>query len=178
MVTTPEQVVAFNKANLDTAVGVASVALTGAELFLDLQLNTTKDVLAEAGKATEKFLAVKDVKDLQGFQPALDPSWQKAVAYSRSVYELAAQTQSKIAKLVEARVAELNGEFVAAVEKAAKSAPAGSDVAVAAVKSAVTAANTAYDNFSRVAKQVAELAEANVAAATEVAKGPSKKKAA
>lgn len=178
MVTTPEQVVAFNKANLDTAVGVASVALTGAELFLDLQLNTAKNALAEAGKASEKFLAVKDVKDLQGLQPGLEPGWQKAVDYSRSVYELATQTQSKIAKLVEARVAELNGEFVAAVEKAAKSAPAGSDVAVAAVRSAVTAANTAYDNFTRVAKQVAELAEANVNTATEAVKGAPKKKAA
>ena len=52
----------------------------------------------------------------------------------------------------------------------------GSDVAVAAVKSMLAAANSAYDNFTKVAKQATEIAEANVAAATETAKGLAKPK--
>jgi secreted Zn-dependent insulinase-like peptidase len=62
------------------------------------------------------------------------------------------------------------GEFQKTVagllDKAAKSAPAGSDVAVAAVKSAIAAATSAFDNMNKAAKQVAEITEANVAAAT------------
>ena len=57
-----------------------------------------------------------------------------------------------------------------------KNAPAGSDVAVAAVKSMLAAANSAYDNFTKVAKQATEIAEANVAAATETAKRPGEDK--
>ncbi len=56
------------------------------------------------------------------------------------------------------------GKLVA--EYIAKNAPAGSDVAIAAVKSAIAAANTAYDNMTKAAKQVGEMAETNLAAAT------------
>jgi hypothetical protein len=66
---------------------------------------------------------------------------------------------------------------VSALDKFAKNAPAGSDVAVAAVKSALAAANSAYDSLTKVAKQATEIAEANIAAAT-AAVGKEKKKAA
>ncbi|MGE5639381.1 MAG: phasin family protein, partial [Clostridia bacterium] len=57
-----------------------------------------------------------------------------------------------------------------------KNAPAGSDVAVAAVKSMLAAANSAYDNLTKVTKQATEIAEANVNAATETVKGLAKAK--
>ena len=57
-----------------------------------------------------------------------------------------------------------------------KNAPAGSDVAMAAVKSMLAASNTAYDNFTKVTRQATEIAEANVAAATETVKGLAKAK--
>ena len=60
--------------------------------------------------------------------------------------------------------------------RVAKSAPAGSDVAVAAVKSMLAAANSAYDNLTKVTKQATEIAEANVNAATETVKGLAKAK--
>ena len=88
------------------------------------------------------------------------------MAYSRSLYEIAAQTQEEISKVVEAQFTETNKNVASVLDKAAKNAPAGSDVAVAAVKSAIAAANSAYDSISKAAKQVAEIAEANVAAAT------------
>ena len=60
-----------------------------------------------------------------------------------------------------------------------RSLPAGSDVAVAAVKSAMAAANSAYDSFTKVVKQATDMAEANVTAATAtVVKQAGKKKAA
>jgi hypothetical protein len=40
----------------------------------------------------------------------------------------------------------------------------------------IAAANSAYDNMSKVAKQATEIAEANVAAATETVKGLAKAK--
>jgi hypothetical protein len=52
------------------------------------------------------------------------------------------------------------------LDQSLKNAPAGSDAAVAAVKSAMAVANAAYDNMTKAAKQVTEIAEANVAAAT------------
>ena len=50
-------------------------------------------------------------------------------------------------------------------------ATAGSDVGVAAVKSMLSAANSAYDTFTKAAKQATEIAAANAPAATETMKG-------
>jgi hypothetical protein len=47
---------------------------------------------------------------------------------------------------------------------------------VSAVKQMIAAANSAYDNFNKVAKQATEIAEANVAAASETVKGLTKSK--
>jgi len=65
------------------------------------------------------------------------------------------------------------------LDKVSKNAPAGTDIGVAAVKSALAAASSAYDNFNRVVKQATDIAEANVTAASAtVAKQSGKKKAA
>mgnify|MGYP001259449526 CR=1 FL=1 len=48
----------------------------------------------------------------------------------------------------EARAGEWNENFVSILDKAVKNAPAGSDVAVTAVKQMIAAANSAYDNLN------------------------------
>jgi hypothetical protein len=92
------------------------------------------------------------------------------------VYEVATEANAELSKMAEKRVAEWNENFTALLDKAVKNAPAGSDVAVAGIKSMLAAANSAYDNFSKVTKQATEIAEANVAAATETVKGLAKAK--
>ena len=167
MFTTPEQFAAYNKANTEAALSVANAAFAGVERLAALNLNTVRTMLEEAIANTKAVLAVKDVEALMSLQSALaQPMVEKAVAYNRSVYEIATQSQGEITKLLEAQMAELNKSVAEALDTAAKSAPAGSDVAVAAVKSAIAAANSAYDSVNKAAKQVAEIAEANVTAAT------------
>jgi phasin family protein len=164
---TPEQFAAANKANIETLLTLANSAFANAERLAALNLNTARSVLEDGVANAKALLAVKDVQELVNLQAALaQPLVEKAVAYNRSVYEIASQSQEEFSKMFEAQVAELNKNLAAALDKAAKSAPAGSDVAVAAVKSAIAAANSAYDSVSKAAKQVAEIAEANVAAAT------------
>jgi hypothetical protein len=75
-----------------------------------------------------------------------------------------------MSKFFETRFADLNKNLTAALDKAVKSAPAGSDVAVAAVKSALAAANQAYDAFSKATKQVTEATEATITAASTTTK--------
>lgn len=173
----PEQLVAFNKANLETAVSLANVVIEGTERLANLQLAAAREVLAEGAKNAKGLLAVKDAQDLLGLQPAYEAVVEKTLGYSRNVYEVASETQGEVSKILEARVGELRDTLVAVLEKAAKSTP-GSDVAVAAIKSAVAAANSAYDNLQKATKQVAELTEANVAAIATAPKAGSKKKAA
>ena len=164
---TPEQFAASNKANVETLLTLANAAFASAERLAALNLNTARSILEDGVANTKALLAVKDVQELVNLQASLaQPIVEKAVAYARSVYEITSQSQEEVSKVLEGQVAELNKGVATALDKAAKSAPAGSDVAVAAVKSAIAAANSAYDSMSKAAKQVAEIAEANVAAAT------------
>ena len=167
MFTTPEQLATANKANVEAMLTLANTAFASAERFAALNLNTARAVLEDSVNNAKTLLGAKDLQEVISLQATLaQPSVEKAVAYSRSVYEISAQTQEEFSKLVEAQFAEVNKNVASSLDKAAKSAPAGSDVAVAAVKSAIAAANSAYDTMSKAAKQVAEIAEANVAAAT------------
>ncbi|MBI4988886.1 MAG: phasin family protein [Rhodocyclales bacterium] len=167
MFATPEQLAGANKANVEAMLTLANTAFASAERFAALNLNTARAVLEDSVNNAKALLGAKDLQEAISLQATLaQPSVEKAVAYSRSVYEISAQTQEEFSKLVEAQFAEVNKNVASSLDKAAKSAPAGSDVAVAAVKSAIAAANSAYDTMSKAAKQVAEIAEANVAAAT------------
>ena len=184
MYNTPEQFSSANKASVETLMTVANTAFASAERIAALNLNTARTLLEESVSNAKSLLAIKDVQELMNLQTSLaQPALDKAIAYSRSLYEIATQTQEEFGKIVESQFAEVNKNVATVLDKAAKNAPAGSDVAVAAVKSAIAAANSAYDTMTKAAKQVAEIAEANVAAATSatvkaVSTAPKAKKAA
>ncbi|MCB1890013.1 MAG: phasin family protein [Rhodocyclaceae bacterium] len=167
MFVTPEQFAATGKANVESLLSVANAAFASAERLTALNLNTARAVLEDGVANAKSLMGAKDVQELVALQSAMaQPMVEKAVAYSRNVYEIATQTQEELSKMVEAQLTEANKNVAEALDKAAKSAPAGSDVAVAAVKQAIAAANSAYDSMTKAAKQVAEIAEANVTAAT------------
>jgi phasin family protein len=173
----PEHLVATNKENLETAIAFAGITAAGAEKLIELQLRTAKNVFADAVKSAKALVAIKDVQELTEIQASIaQPLADKITNYGRSVYAVIAETQAEMNKFFEARIAETNKSFVTVLDQAVKNAPPGSDVAVAAVKSAMAAANQAYDAFSRATKQVAEATEATMTAATHTV--ATKKKAA
>jgi len=177
MYVTPEQIQATNKANVEAMLNLATTQFAALEKFASLNANAVKTAF-EDGIANARALAgAKDVQELMSLQSTFaQPAIEKAIAYSKSVYEVATETGGEFSKVAERRIAEWNENFVSLLDKAAKNAPAGSDVAVSAVKQMLAAANSAYDNFNKVAKQATEIAEANVAAATETVKGLAKAK--
>jgi phasin family protein len=165
--TTPEQFAVSNKAAVDSLLTLANTALASAERIAALNLNTARSILEDGVANTKALLGAKDVQEAISIQASLtQPNVEKAVAYSRSVYEISAQTQEELSKLVESQYSDFQKQVAGLLDKAAKSAPAGSDVAVAAVKSAIAATNSAFESMNKAAKQVAEITEANVAAAT------------
>lgn len=162
----PEQFASAGKTAIDTLSIAATTALTGFANLTLLNINTARAALEDNAAVLESVFAVKDVQGLIALQQSLaQPAIEKAIAYSRSVYEIVTQSSSGLSQVVEGQVSEVNKSVAAVLEKALNNAPAGSEVAVTAVKSAISAANSAYSNLSKVAKQVTEMAEANVAAA-------------
>lgn len=177
MYVTPEQIQAAGKANVETMLNLAATQFAAMEKLATLNTNALRAAFEDGLSNTRALFGAKDVQELVNLQSTLaTPAIEKAIAYSKSVYEVAAETNAELSKVAEKQVAEWNENFSALLDKAVKNAPAGSDVAVAAVKSMIAAANSTYDNMTKVAKQATEIAEANVAAATETVKGLAKVK--
>jgi phasin family protein len=177
MYVTPEQIQATTKANVDAMLSLATSQFAAIEKFASLNANAVKAAFEDSIANARALSGAKDVQELVNLQSTFaQPAIEKAIAYSKSVYEVATEAGGELSKVAERRVAEWNENFVTLLDKVSKNAPAGSDVAVAAVKSMLAAGNAAYDNLNKVAKQATEIAEANVAAATETVKGLAKAK--
>ena len=177
MYVTPEQIQATTKANVEAILSLATSQFAAIEKFATLNANAVKSAFEDSIANARALAGAKDVQELVNLQSTFaQPAIEKAMSYSKSVYEVATQTGNEFTKSTERRVTEWNENFVSMLDKAAKNAPAGSDVAVSAVKQMIAAANSAYDNFNKVAKQAHEIAEANVTAASETVKGLTKAK--
>lgn len=169
MVTTPDQLVELNKAALETFQAVALKSVEGFEKLADLNIQAVRATLSESSEQLKAVLNIKDAKSLGELSTSgLQPAVEKFGSYARQVYEIGNETGAEIAKIFEKQFAEGNKQFTAAIDELTKNAPAGSEGVVTLVKSAVNAANNAYEQVNKATKQAVELAEQNIAAATKV----------
>jgi phasin family protein len=159
---TAEQIVAAQKANIETLFGLTQKAFEGVEKLVELNVQATKAAMAEAANNTQAILSVKDAQELLTLQASLmQPLAEKTVAYSRHLYDIASGTSAEFSKAAEATATDAQKKFMAVVDNASKNAPAGSETAVAVMKSAVSAANNAIESVQKAVKQATEMAEAN-----------------
>ncbi len=173
---TSEQFAAAGQANIDTMLSLAKAALGHTDRLTALSLNTARNAMEQGVASTQALLSAKDAQELAGLQSTLaQPMVDQLVSYASGVCEIALEAQSEIAVLFEAKLAEVNEVVVGALDEAAKAAPAGSETAFAAARSAVAAANSMYEGVSQAARQAAEIAEANAAAAAKAKPARGKK---
>ena len=167
MFTAPNnQFAAFQQATVDSFVRISNVQLECTKRLAELNFATARELVEDGVKNVQSLAAVKDIKDAASLQAAgAKPVATKAVAYSRSVYEILAQANGELKEIGEAHVAEVNKQVATALDDAAKTAPTGSEPVVAFVKSTMSAVTNALDQVTKVNKQLATTAEANVGAA-------------
>jgi phasin family protein len=178
---TVEQLMASHKANIETLYGLTAKAFEGVEKIVELNLTASKAALAEASNHTQSVLSVKDAQELLALQSGLfQPLAEKAAAYSRHLYDIASGTGADFGKAFEGQASDAQKKFMGLVDNAAKNAPAGSEAAVAVMKSNVAAANNALESVQKAVKQATEVAEANfnavAATATNATKQAAKKR--
>jgi phasin family protein len=159
---TADQIVAVQKSNIEVLFGLTNKAFEGVEKLVELNLQVARTAIGEAAETTKSALSAKDAQELLALQAALlQPAAEKAAAYSRHVYDIAAATGAEVKKVAESTAAETQAKFLSVVDTAVKNAPAGSENAVALVKSAVAAANNAFEGVQKAVKQATDAAEAN-----------------
>jgi phasin family protein len=162
-----DQFVAAQKANLEAAAGLSHTAFAGFERLVELNMAAGKAAVGESFSNVQGLLSAKTPQDLLAAQAALvQPAFEKSVSYGRHLYDIASSTGAEFTKAVEEKVAESQAAVKNLVETNLKNAPAGSDAAVAAIKTAFEASQTAADTLKKVAKQAADTAEANFKAAS------------
>ena len=167
---TADQMLASQKATIETLFGLTGKAFEGVEKLVELNLQVARAAIGEAAENTKAVLSAKDAQEFLALQASLlQPAAEKAAAYSRHLYDIAAATGAEVTKVAEATASDAQSKFMSAVDSVVKSAPAGSENAVALVKSAVAAANNAFEGVQKAVKQATETAEANFQAISATA---------
>jgi phasin family protein len=167
---TVEQLMAAQKANVETLFGLTTKAFEGVEKLIELNVTATRAALTEAAETAQSALSVKDAQELVALQASLfQPLAEKTAAYSRHLYDIASATSAEFGRAVEGQMSDGQKKFLAVVDNAAKNAPAGSETAVAVFKSAVAAGNNALESVQKAVKQATEVAEANFNAVASTA---------
>jgi phasin family protein len=172
---TVEQVLASQKASVETLLGLTAKAFEGVEKIVELNMTASKAALAESGENAKAMLSVKDAQELMALQSGfLQPLAEKTAAYSRHLYEIATGTTSEFTKAFEGQAADAQQKLAGLIDSAAKNAPAGSETAVAVMKSAVAAATNALESVQKAVKQATDVAEANFTAVANTAANAAK----
>lgn len=160
----------FSKTAVDAAMKFARVSIESAERIAALNLEAAKVGLDESAKSVKSLAAVKDVQELNNVRTkATETGLEFFMGYSKNFYELSTAAQSQYASLVEERVASMQKSMADNLDQVAKSAPAGADVAIAALKSSLAASAAAVDSFTKAGKQFSNYTDGAIKAATETA---------
>jgi len=170
MFTIPENFSAATKSTLDAQMQFFSAfsakAFEGMEKVIDLNLNVAKASLEESTAAAAQLFAVKDPQTFFALTAAqAQPNAEKALAYGRHLATITSTAQAEFTKAAEAQLAAGQTKVIGLIDELTKNAPAGSENAVAFLKSAIGNANAGYEQLSKSSKQVAETIETNMTAA-------------
>jgi phasin family protein len=166
MATAYDTISTLGRSSMDVAAQVAKISMDSTERSLAVQLEYAKGALTQAAINAKALASVKDVQSLVALPTRLaENAMENLMGYSRSLYEVASEAQAQYSRIAEERLGELQAAVAQSVDEAAKSAPAGGDVAVAAIKSQLAATTAAFDTFTKAARSMASFADAGVSAA-------------
>ncbi len=155
-----DQFSAANEAAINQFTYFAQLSLANVERFAELSLGAARDSVEQATAHAQSLAGAKDVQEVIALNSAaLEPVMKRAYAYSRTAYDSAAETNNEVKRAIEKQTAEFNRAAVAALEEAFKYAPSGSEGVVDNVKTAIAAAQSAYNNIASINKQIYDTVE-------------------
>ncbi|MFM0672112.1 phasin family protein [Paraburkholderia sediminicola] len=155
----PEQLAAAHRANVATLFTLTNQAFQGFQKLVDLNLQVVKSTLAEGEENWREALSGKTPMELLTRQASsAQPAGEKALAYTRHLYDIASGTQAEFAKVAQAQYEQQRSNTQTLVDNVVRSAPVGAEVMIAALKSAFLAADTAYETVRKAAEQAIEVA--------------------
>lgn len=144
MIATAEKFVDSGKAGLDTMTAVFNIAFDTSARLMALNLGTSRTLLQDGANRATTLLDMQNAGERLTYEMALGRSViDNATACVRGSYEIVSEGQQAMLQLMEPRIAEFTREITTNIDNAARSAPAGTDLALAAVMSALQLAKRA-----------------------------------
>jgi phasin family protein len=171
-----DQITAANEAAIEQFSYFAKLALSNVEKFAELGLGAARESVNQSTRHAQALAGARDMQEVIALNAAaLEPSLKRAYNLSRAAFEAATQANNEIKRTFEKRNAEVQKAAIAALEEAFKYAPAGSESVVANVKSSIAAAQSAYENFAAMNKQLYDTLEQTVEQSVATAQAASGK---
>jgi len=171
-----DQFASANEAAIEQFSYFAKLSLSNVEKFCELGLNAARESVTMATQHAQALGSARDLNEMMAInQAALEPALKKAYNLSRTTFESAAQTNDEVKRVLEKQNAEVQRAAVAALEEAFKYAPAGSETVVANVRSAIAAAQSAYDNLAAINKQIYDTVQKTVDQSVATAQASTKR---
>ena len=127
----------------------------------------SKALMNESIGNLQTLATAKDAQSLMALQSEMfKPMNEKAASYSRHFFDIVSGSSADFSQAIEASTAESQKTVNALLESSLKNAPAGTEAAVAVIKSAMTAGNNVVETAQKSAKQAAQLVDSNITALT------------
>ncbi|SDI34492.1 phasin family protein [Paraburkholderia steynii] len=166
-----DQIATTRQANLDLFFGLSSKAVEGVEKLAALNIQAIRATVSDTFDLAQKSLSVKEPQDWLALQNgAAATIAEKVQSYSRQVFDIASATQAEFARVGQAQGEAYRRQMQTVVEDATKNAPSGSEAAMAALNSAIAAANTLYETLQGAGQQAVEVTRSNLDMAAAASK--------
>ena len=132
---------------------LAEKALQGVSELVELNMATAKASFEETSAVVQQILGAADAQEVfHVVQSQAQPSAEKAASYGRHLASIATRTQGEIAKTAQERVSETARHVNGLIDELTKTAPAGSEAFISAMKTSVANTNAAYEQFVKVSQ--------------------------
>ena len=166
--TTPDQYLEIIKKNQSISSDFTSKYVESFEKISQLNIDYCKSNFDKLNQISSKYMGVKDPQDFTTITKTEFSSLQEDFTdYFKSVYKINSKLVKDVSELSEINSSEFNKYVSESVAEFSKNAPAGSEGIVEMTKSSIAASTSTYDALSNAAKQVFELVENNVEAASK-----------
>ncbi|HRG61531.1 MAG: phasin family protein [Neisseriales bacterium] len=171
-----EQITTETQKAIDTAMELVTTSIHSVEKLTHIQLETSRQIMEETSKAIKELAGVTDPKEMFSRVNAMaTQAVEKNLASARDVYDIVSEVQSKINKVAEESVQNLQQAALTSVDGLSQYNPTGAKAATDSLKTWINSANQALSAMNKVAAQVTEFTNSNINAATTATVNAAKK---
>ncbi len=160
-----EQLISAQQSALDSARTAVTLSLDNTEQLAKLGISSLRTLLDQSIESTQNLAGSKDIGEASAIHARLaQTQFESALDYFRGLYDITSQAHAQLSQLFDRQRSEINDHISGSLDRI--NAKGHAELAVAAAKSALSAANSAFDTAHHAARQVAEITDASVSAAT------------